>query len=57
MASMLRFTDIVAKPKRMLAPISGYEHMPLVSLEEAVKPIVDLVPDVERMVWTVKQQC
>jgi hypothetical protein len=39
----------------MLPPIQGYENMPLVSLEEAVDPLTSLVPDVERMAWTVKQ--
>ena len=33
--SMQRFTDIAGEPRRMLAPIMGYEKMPLVSLKEA----------------------
>lgn len=43
------------KPKRMLPPIQGYENEDLVSLEEAVVPLIKIVPEVERMVWTVKQ--
>ncbi|CAF5145645.1 unnamed protein product, partial [Rotaria sp. Silwood1] len=39
----------------MLLPIQGYEKMPLVSLEEAIVPLVSLVPDVEQMVWVAKQ--
>lgn len=31
--------------------------MPLVSLEEAVTPLVSLVPNIEQMVWIVKQNC
>jgi hypothetical protein len=52
---ILRFSDFTAEPRRMLPPIQGYENMPLVSLEEAVDPLTSLVPDVERMAWTVKQ--
>lgn len=55
--SMQRFMDIVEEPRRMLAPIRGYETMPLVSLEAAVDPLVSYVSEVKRMVWTVKQNC
>ncbi|CAF4627981.1 unnamed protein product, partial [Rotaria sp. Silwood2] len=46
----LRFTDVGLLPKRMLAPIEGYDKIPLVTLEEAVKPLVKIVPKVERNV-------
>ena len=49
-----RFMDILSEPKQMLPPIIGYERAPLVSLEEAVDPVVNEVPEVKRMVWTVK---
>jgi hypothetical protein len=52
---ILRFSDVPVETKRMLPPIQGYENMPLVPLEEAVDPLISLVPEVERMVWTVKQ--
>jgi hypothetical protein len=52
---ILRFSDLTSEPRRMLPPIQGYENMPLVSLEEAINPLVSIVPDVERMAWTVKQ--
>ena len=54
---MLRMSDFTSEPKRMLPPIKGYEKEPLVTLEQAVKPLHALVPDVEEMVWTVKQNC
>ena len=41
----------------MLLPIQGFERMALVSLEEAVIPLVSLIPNVEQMVWVVKQNC
>ncbi|CAF1163286.1 unnamed protein product [Adineta steineri] len=50
-----RFSDFTSEPRRMLSPILGYEKEPLVSLEEAIHPLILLVPEVERMVWTVKQ--
>ncbi|CAF0758740.1 unnamed protein product [Adineta steineri] len=55
--SALRFADLGVLPKRMLAPIEGYENEPLVSLEDAVKPLVDIVPKVQRNVCIVKQNC
>ncbi|CAF4511873.1 unnamed protein product, partial [Rotaria socialis] len=39
----------------MLAPIEGYEDMPVVSLEESVKPLVGIAPKVKRNVFVVKQ--
>ena len=47
----------VKLPKRMLAPIEGYEKSPLVTLEEAVEPLVSIVPKVKRNVFIVKQNC
>ncbi|CAF4290888.1 unnamed protein product, partial [Adineta steineri] len=52
-----RFSDVATEPCTMLMPIAGYEKMPLVSLEKAVKPLRLLVPDVQRTVWIVKQRC
>lgn len=42
-----RVSDVAAEPNKMLMPIKGYERKPLVSLEEAVEPIVSFVPDVK----------
>ncbi len=52
-----RFSDLAAEPRRMLTPIQGYEKKPLVSLEEAVKRIVEYVPDVRRMAYVAKMKC
>jgi hypothetical protein len=54
---MLRLSDLTSEPKRMLPPIKGYENQPIVSLEKAIEPLISLVPDIEQMVWTVKQNC
>ncbi|CAF1553573.1 unnamed protein product [Rotaria magnacalcarata] len=38
-------------------PFADYQKVSLVSLEEAVAPLVDIVDKVEQMVWIVKQNC
>jgi hypothetical protein len=52
-----RFSDIAGESCQMLMPIQGYEKQPLVSLEEAVESIVQLVPDVKRMAFVAKEKC
>jgi hypothetical protein len=55
--SALRFSDIGTLTKGILEPIEGYGQMPVVSLEEAVKPLLDIVPNVERTVYLAMQSC
>jgi hypothetical protein len=38
-------------------PISGYEEMPLVSLEKAVEPLVPILPAVKSYAYAAKKQC
>ena len=52
-----RVMDIKSEPRHDLPSIKGFENEPLVTLEEAVKPLVNLVQDVESMVQTVKKKC
>jgi hypothetical protein len=52
-----RVSDFAAEPGKMLMPIKGYERQPLVSLEEAVEPIVPFVPDVKQMAYVAKMRC
>ncbi|CAF4918511.1 unnamed protein product, partial [Rotaria socialis] len=40
---VLRFSDVVQESLKILAPIDGYSKVPLVSLEEAVKPLVPIL--------------
>lgn len=49
-----RVCDMVREPDRMLLPIEGYEKKTLVSLEEAVIPLIPLVTDVKRKAWIAK---
>ncbi|CAF5159656.1 unnamed protein product, partial [Rotaria sp. Silwood1] len=43
---ILRISDIAQEPLEFIAPIGGYEEMPLVSLEIAVEPLVPILPAV-----------
>ncbi|CAF4480390.1 unnamed protein product, partial [Rotaria sp. Silwood2] len=54
---ILRITDVVQEPLEFIAPIGGYEEMPLVSLEEAVKPLVPILPAVQNHAYVAKQRC
>jgi len=52
-----RFTDVLAEKHQILLPIEGHEKMPLVSLEEAVQPLLPILPDIRRKVHTAKLRC
>jgi hypothetical protein len=52
-----RLSDGTDEPQGMLEPIQGYESFPLVSLEEAIKPLISIVPGVQDMVKTVRVYC
>ena len=52
-----RVSDFDAKSCEYLLPIQGYEKKPLVSLEEAIEPIVPYVPRVQQMAHVAKRRC
>lgn len=52
-----RVSDLLGETGKMLTPIQGYENMPLVSLEAAVEPLVQLLPDIRRMAYIAKEKC
>ncbi|CAF1134185.1 unnamed protein product [Adineta steineri] len=54
---IVRLTDIAQEPMDFLMPISGYEKMPIVSLEEAVEPLVSILPKVKSYARAAKKQC
>ncbi|CAF4348840.1 unnamed protein product, partial [Rotaria sordida] len=54
---ILRIADIAQEPLEFLAPISGYEKEPLVSLEQAVEPLVSIVPKIQSHAYVAKQRC
>ncbi|CAF1487043.1 unnamed protein product [Adineta steineri] len=53
---VLRLTDIPKEPMDFLMPISGYEKMPIVSLEEAVEPLVSILPTVKSYARAAKKK-
>lgn len=55
--SLLRSSDIAEEPHEMLMPIDGYDEMPLVSLEKAVKPLILLLPNILNYAHAAKQRC
>ncbi|CAF3306627.1 unnamed protein product [Rotaria socialis] len=54
---ILRITDIIDEPLQFIAPIGGYEEMPLVTLEKAVEPLVSILPAVQSHAYVAKQRC
>ncbi|CAF0941816.1 unnamed protein product [Adineta steineri] len=52
-----RVSDIVKEPQKMLMPIRGYEEMPIVPLEEAVAPLVSILPQIQDYAYVAKQRC
>ncbi|CAF3354250.1 unnamed protein product [Rotaria socialis] len=53
----LCMNDVVQESLAFLAPIGGYSQMPLVSLEQAVEPLVPILPDVLSQAYVAKQNC
>ncbi|CAF1393994.1 unnamed protein product [Didymodactylos carnosus] len=53
-----RFTDVQYEPNKLLLPVSGYQNTPLVSLEQAIEPVKDLIDeDVSTKVYIAKRNC
>lgn len=46
----LRFSDVIDEPRRLLAPLRGYEHLELVSLDQATDPLISHVKEIKHMV-------
>ncbi|CAF0836796.1 unnamed protein product [Adineta ricciae] len=53
--SIIGYSDLIEQPLAAFSPVQGYEHMPLVTLEEAVQPLLSIVPDIEQMLGTVHE--
>ncbi|CAF3341138.1 unnamed protein product [Rotaria sp. Silwood2] len=48
-------SGISDEPKQLLEPISGYAHEPLLSLEEACEPLLNIVSRLPVHIWIAKQ--
>lgn len=54
---IMRILNVDKEPLEMLLPIYGYDEMPLTTLEEAVKPLISLVANVQVYVYAAKERC
>ncbi|CAF0862576.1 unnamed protein product [Rotaria sordida] len=52
-----RFFNFSGEPKAIAPSIHDYEHIPIVTLEEAVEPLVIFIPQIQDMVKLVKEKC
>ena len=50
-----RFSDVAGELMRPLPPLRGFEDEPLVSFEEATKPLIGLVQEIEHMVYNIQR--
>ena len=55
--SFTRLTDVQFEPGKFFSPIEGYEKVSLVSLEQAIQPLLSIVPDIERRTFIALQRC
>jgi hypothetical protein len=53
----IRFTDISEEPLKIYTPIGGYQKMPFVSLKEAVKDLVPILPNIQSYAYSAILQC
>jgi hypothetical protein len=53
----MRISDIAKEPQKILLPISGYEEMPLVTLEQAVAYLFPILPRISDYVFVAKTRC
>ncbi|CAF3303384.1 unnamed protein product [Rotaria sp. Silwood2] len=54
---IFRLTDIAKERLKFLTPIRGYEHKPLLSLEQAVEPLTSILPAIQNYANLAKQKC
>ena len=53
----LGFSDIMHESQKVQSPLLGLKSFRLMSLENALQGLDDLMPEIERYVWIVKRQC
>ena len=56
MNSTTRLVDVDSEPRREQSPLRGYDAVPLVSLEDAIEPLVGIIPEIHAMVLEVKRK-
>ena len=53
----VRYSDLIEEPLITLPTISGYEQVPLVSLDEAIEPLLSIVPHIKQMIEMINEKC
>jgi len=53
----LRVLEYIYPSEKMVKPVEKFETLAVVSIEDAVKPLISLVPEVLEMVAEVKEKC
>lgn len=52
-----RVCDVAQEPLKMLLPIRRFDDVPLMTLEQAVEPLLSIMPDIKDYVYVAKQRC
>ncbi|CAF1263701.1 unnamed protein product [Didymodactylos carnosus] len=52
-----RFSDFQQEAAKLLTPLTGYQNQPLVSLEESLAPVMDIISDLPKYIWKAKYNC
>ncbi|CAF1446473.1 unnamed protein product [Adineta steineri] len=55
--NFIHFTDLAEESLEIFPPIQGYEQVPLVTLDEAIEPLLSIVPDIKQMLCIIKENC
>ncbi|CAF4770634.1 unnamed protein product [Rotaria sp. Silwood2] len=55
--NFVRFSDLAEEPLLSFTPIHFYEQMPLVTVEDAIEPLLSIVPNIKQMLCVVKENC
>ncbi|CAF4064910.1 unnamed protein product, partial [Rotaria sp. Silwood1] len=55
-SQLKRIFDLLHEPRETLQPIDDYEKVHIVPLEEAILPLIGLVPDIESRAYVAKQR-
>ncbi|CAF3500908.1 unnamed protein product [Rotaria socialis] len=45
----------IDEPKKLLQPITGYAYEPLLTLEEACEPLLNIIPHLRTYIWIAKE--
>jgi hypothetical protein len=55
--NFVSFSDLAEEPLLTFASAQGYEQMPLVTLDEAIEPLLSIIPDIKQMLCIIKENC